>query len=348
MIADLDQIKGIDSKKNQAKLALISEKLIHHNLYPIELQKVLYELKMLYSAVSGLDKGSASYTLDIHHSTGKAVGTKWAELCIDDMMRTQKFIKGAYLAVKEKLAVVDKKTVTLLYVGTGPFATLVMPLTTIFSPEELQLILVEVNPLSAQSLRETINNFGVSNYVKEIITEDAAELKINNPEFIDILLLECLQYALVKEQQVAITYNILPQLKNDVFLLPKEIKLNLCLINNKKQHDYLMGLEGIEPDYYRTKNNLFLVNKENVLQNKHTGLAFPEVTTILTEEDKAMFDKIVISTEICVFDDERLEINQTSLTIMYHIDEMDHVRNYNKITTQYTVSEVPGFAVKWI
>lgn len=337
----------LSPNEDHQSLANITKSILDETVTVGPLRAILFELKDLFSKVSGIDKDHDAYEKDLHSITGKAVGPKWAELCVVDIVRTRKFIRGTYLAVKEKLATKENQPVTLLYVGTGPFATLVMPLTTIFKPEELQLILVEINPFTVDCLKQTIKNFGVEDYVKQIISEDAAHLQVNNPETIDILLLECLQNALVKEQQVAITYNILPQLDEKVILLPQEIKLDLCLINSKKQNDYMMGVDP-KVDYYIEKNTIFLLNKEEVLKNKANNLQFPVFETALTQDDKRDFDKIAISTNICVFGEERCGVNQTSLTMMYRVNEIEKVKNYSSLTTQYQVSDVPGFEIKYL
>ncbi len=332
----------------QKQLSKITDVLLDDNINYGQLRNSLIELKSLFIEVSEIDKNQVEYELDIHHATGKAIGPKWAELCIDDILRTKQFTKGTYKAIKNKIELKKNNPVTLLYIGTGPFATLVLPLTTVFKPEELQLILVEINPMSVASLKKCISNFGIEAYVKEIISVDAVKLELENPDDIDILLLECMQFALVKEQQVAITYNLVPQLREDIILLPEEIKLSLCLINSKKKMAYLTGLEEKKQDYYTKKKTVFLLNKEEVLKTKSNHLQFPEITTLITEEDKNEHTSVAISTEICVYGDEKLEIDQCSLTMIYKVSEMENVLSKEGITTQYIVNDKPGFKINWI
>lgn len=334
--------------ENRRQLSKITDVLLEDTIHYGLLRNALIELKSLFIKVSEIDKNQEDYELDIHHTTGKAIGPKWAELCIDDNLRTKQFIKGTYKAILKKIELKKNNPVTLLYIGTGPFATLLLPLTTVFKPEELQLILVEINPMSVASLKNCISNFGIENYVKEIISVDAVQLQLENPNDIDILLLECLQYALVKEQQVAITYSILPQLKEEVILIPEEIKLSLCLINSKKKMEYLTSHENLKPDYFNKKNTVFVLNKEEVLNNKSTPLEFPEITTLISEQDKKEYTSVAIATEICVYGEEKLEIDQCSLTMIYKLSDMEKVQLNEGVVTQYIVNEKPGFKVNWI
>jgi predicted O-methyltransferase YrrM len=335
--------------KFRNELYEISDIILNKNTSLGQLRNALIDLKSLFFKVSEIDSNSSDYLLDIYNKTGKAVGPKWAELCIDDNVRTQQFIRGTHEAIQTQIGINKQKPVTLLYVGTGPFGTLIMPLLTHFKPTELQLILVEINPISVAALQNTIRNFGFEEYVKEIKSVDAAQMQLENAEEIDILLLECLQFALVKEQQVAITHHILPQLRKDVLLLPEEINLSLSLIDSKKKMAYLMSSEdGVLPDYCKKVNSIFELNKDNILSRNSGELVFPEITTFLREEDKSEYDSVAITTEIKVFGNHRLEIDQCSLTMCYKIDLMENVKSKKGLVTQYLVNETPGTKIEWI
>lgn len=81
-------------------------------------------------------------------------------------------MRGIFAAVKH-LHHKKTKPVRILYAGTGPFATLVLPLITKYSPEDLQLILLEVNPQTIVHLKQLIKSLGIENYIEKIICEDA-------------------------------------------------------------------------------------------------------------------------------------------------------------------------------
>ncbi len=250
----------------QQELSAITQVILEEPINYGTLLPALKNLKALFLKASGLDMSAKANNQDLFHDTGKAIGPVWAALCIDDLLRSKRFISGTCQAIRAALKTKKGEPVTLLYVGTGPFATLVMPLTTIFTPEELQLILVEVNPLTLNSLKNCISSLGVAPYVKEILSADASQLQLETPENIDILLLECMQAALEKEQQVAITYNLLPQLKQEVILVPEQIKLSICLVDSKKKMDHMTG-GNTEKPYFKNLQPIFILDKNEVLQS---------------------------------------------------------------------------------
>ena len=47
-------------------------------------------------------------------------------MCVDDIMRTRRFVRGVYHAMADMLNAREGK-INLLYAGTGPFAMLVLP-----------------------------------------------------------------------------------------------------------------------------------------------------------------------------------------------------------------------------
>ncbi len=332
------------------KLSAISDVIIADDTDFSNLYHSLHQMKSIFQEIAGIDPEHPEYIKDIHHDTGKAIGPRWAELCIDDLMRTKRFSKGTYHAILDTLAKKKGEPVVLLYVGTGPFATLVMHLTTKFKPEELQFIFVEVNPISLNYLKNCIANLGVEAYVKKFISIDATTLQLENAGEVDILLLECLQYALVREQQVALTYNLIPQLREDVILVPNEIKLSTCLLNSKLKMQHSLNQSDVP--YYQNINTIFVLNKDEIqrrnrLLDSEKLLEFEPVTTQLTE-DMNDYSRVCINTEINIYGDQKLGIDECSLTMNYKLSDVEEIKDKSAVITQYIVDKSPHFVVEWI
>jgi predicted RNA methylase len=334
-----------------SKLSKISDVILADEINFSDLLTSLTDMKSLFMEVSEIDTESPEFTQDIHLTTGKAIGPYWAGLCVDDLLRTKRFSKGAFQAIEEMKSKKNGEPVTLLYVGPGPFATLILPLLTQFKPEELQLILVEVNPATIAALKNTIKNVGVEEYIKEIIMADASQLQLENASEIDVLLLECLQFALVKEQQVAITYNLVPQLRKDAILVPDEIKLSVGVVDSVKKMAYMTHPDdSIEADFYKDINTVFVLSKEaiwNHISNFKT-LDFPEINTTISKEDKKNFTSVVISTDICVHSNQKLLKDECSLTMSYKLSDTNQLENLTTVKTKYEVNEKPGLKIEWI
>jgi len=199
-----------------------------------ELKSALENYKSLVLAASSIDVNSDSYQQHLPLDNGIAIGLKWAASCLDDAIRTQKFILGTKEAIEQKLSK-GKKPVRLIYAGTGPFATLILPLLEHFSSEELRVTLIEVNPESVANVSLVLKRLGLENHVDEIYCEDATSVRLpNNGKWqnyqYDILLSETMQHALQAELQVPICANLLSQLSADALLIPQSIHLDLILL----------------------------------------------------------------------------------------------------------------------
>ena len=328
------------------KLKEAANFLIKEEVDYIEIKRATDSLKLIFEEVSEINFEDPSIDKDLFLKTGKAIAPKWAGMCIQDMMRTKMFIKGVFKAIKIIQNNKKDKPVTLLYAGTGPYATLIIPLTTLFKPSELQLVLLEVNPISLQSLKKTIKNLNTTDYIKGIYECDATSFSITEPEEIDILLIECLQHALVREPQVAITHNLLTQLNENVILIPEEISLHLSLLNLGKKSNSVTEISEIEKlDYHKKIDTVFVLNKKEVLKN--SSLLFQKIETQIKEEMLVGYNQLAITTEITTFKNEKLTINDSGLTIPFTITYLDD-KKIKSVNTQYKVNEQPGLDISII
>lgn len=337
----------MDSENIKKNLAEITQKLIGENDNSLALKKTLAEFKFLLEKVSGLNQEAPINSENIMLPTGKAIGPKWAGMCLEDIPRTHKFIKGIYGAVQKVLNENPTKPATIIYAGTGPFAPLVLPLLSLFKPSELQLILLEVNSVSIQSLKRIIKGFDAYPYIKAIYHCDAANFILPSEFEADILLVECMQHGLVREPQVGITYNLLPQMKSEAILIPEEISLHVALVDMDKKAEYF-SIENnkAERNYYINSEAVFTLNKAEVLQHhsvfKNEDYTFPEEERYFSKEQLETHDFITISTEITIFQNLSLLIDESGLTAPMLLADLNHDQKVIGAKTQYVVNSNPG------
>jgi hypothetical protein len=310
-----------------------------------ELKSVLDQWKGTMVSHQHLNLEDPKYNDNVYLSEGKAIATRWAAMCLDDLVRTKHFVRATKKAVDSILDKRPGSSVNLMYVGTGPFATLVLPLTEIYTPEQLQFDLIEVNTESFDILKSTFNSFGLNAYVRQMYLTDATQFKVEKND-VDILLVECLQHALAREPQVKIVENLVPQLKEDVILIPEDITLKLVLINTKAQEEFMMNLEpGVKIDFYKTVDTVFSLNKKAILKN---DMQYDERTNLFTEEQITTHNRISILTEMHLFKDEKLTYNQSGLTIPWNIADYTADSPVYGVKTQYETGTDPHLEVKLI
>lgn len=305
----MDYLKNLENLTTE----ILSDKINYQAL-----KEVLEDYKELLLKLSELDVNKETNKEDIHFKNGIALGTTWAAFCITDLIRTRQFMRGIFAAVKH-LHHKKTKPVRILYAGTGPFATLVLPLITKYSPEDLQLILLEVNPQTIVHLKQLIKSLGIENYIEKIICEDATKYKIDKETTIDILISETMQHALVKEQQVPIMLNLVNQLNKEAIIIPNKIQLDLALMNTGTK---LISSNNIETEKYKILTTLLEFDKNFINSYFNTIKTVEKTNKIELGKQihfrkyiKNVYDKLVVLTSIQVYKDECIKIDSSSLTI---------------------------------
>jgi predicted RNA methylase len=310
----------------------------------LKLAGAIKDYKRLLTELSEIEDDDAGRN-DMYFENGKALGTTWAAMCIDDLMRTKRFIKGLYKAV-QFVKKSKKGPIYILYAGSGPFAALILPLICRFSESEIQFTLLEINPQSYAAVQKVISRLGFEGYIQSIENVDATIYVINKTTPVDIVLSETMQLALKKEQQVPIMINLLSQLPDNVIMIPQKIVLALGLLNSRRRLEMVSGdATGM---YYKKAGNIFELNKKSIAefiaqQNEGDRIVFPEITIQLTPELTAGYNHLAILTEIQVFEEERLYINESGISLPLMLNDIEHINN-KKITIklQYKIDAEPG------
>jgi len=142
----------------------VTQEILSEQIDYRSLQEKLENLKTLLIDLTELDLDQQSNREDLQFKNGIAIGSTWAALCVVDLIRTRQFVRGIFKAVNQ-LIEKEVKPVRILYAGTGPFATLILPLLTKFSPDQLQLVLFEVNPETIKQLRRLIKHLNIGTYI---------------------------------------------------------------------------------------------------------------------------------------------------------------------------------------
>lgn len=295
-----------------------------------ELHRVLHLLHDFYASVTGI---SAEQTTDnnIFLSTGKAISPGQAAFCLLDIERTRVFTRGIYKAILKLQKEVDGP-VNILYAGCGPYATLLTPLTTQFSPEQVRFYLMDVNQGSIDAVDKLYAHLNTKNYIEELICFDAAKYQISAP--IHLVICEAMQRALAKEPQVAITQNLVPQLSTQALFIPEEIRIDAKLVNMDKE--MAAKLEpGTDPERIDL-GEVYNIGRENCCNHPAVVLQMPEM--VVGNDELSLF------TEIKVFEDERLGSSSCGVTVPMPLAGVGGLLG-RQVRFEYVVSGEPG--IKW-
>ncbi|MFK8165649.1 MAG: hypothetical protein AB8H12_24590 [Lewinella sp.] len=320
------------------ELRKIAKVYLDDKLDYAELKAATLAFKSYLQELTTLDFNNQVYRTDIHLEAGLAIATEWAVRCVDDLERTKRFIKGTAEAIDEVLRR-RPGPVHLLYAGTGPYATLVLPLLSLFSPDQLKLTLIEINDQSYQSILHIFAQPDFTPFLREVEQADASTLKLSEPEIYDILLSETMQNTLKREPQVAITVNLLRQLRSDVLLVPEKIVVQLAAIDIQYE-------EMVWTHKPVALGTLMESSKEALSDqiNADTAvLTFPEVSLTISSEMLKDKSTLALITTIHVYGTQHLRFDNSGLTIPDYILSLDdHQHTDLKFRAKYELDPEPG------
>jgi predicted RNA methylase len=275
--------------------------------------------------------------LSVLTKSGRALSPEVAALCIKDVIRTRQTIRGIYQAIKDKLDE-NIKPVKILYAGTGPFATLVTPLTTCFSPEEIRFQFLEIHPSSAELLHKIVTDLDISEYVHEILTTDATSFKITENFQPDIIVSETMNAGLMCEPQVAIMAHLFNQVPVTTIMIPGNISVDVCLAEGVQAGDdeiyYLGTLLKLNDVTAR-----IISNDPHVIPVLNGGLKI----SIPGADPK--YTSLILRTKITIYKDISIGFNESGLTIplLQLVRDPKTLSFPSALNFNYVMGRQPGF-----
>ncbi|MDX1472038.1 MAG: hypothetical protein R3213_11125 [Flavobacteriaceae bacterium] len=261
-------------------------------------------------------------------------------------------MQSLHQAVKDVKKSTTISAVKILYAGTGPFATLVLPLISRFSPKELHFVFLEANLVSIEILKKVVSALKINDYVADFYHCDAANFIL--PDHIkdcDIVLIECLQHALAREPQVAISYNLLPQMSGNPILIPEEIELSAAILDYRFKFNDENQLAPNSKIEYQSPP-LFRINKEEIKKNKRSASE-----NLIFTPSEWRFDRAVISeenntlsilTKIKVYKEHELPKNASGLTLPLYLADLIREKDITGVKAQYEIGLEPGLKVSYL
>lgn len=332
----------------QKELVRITQVLLNPADEYGELTKACEDLFRLFLKASGLDVDRGENTENIYLPHGKAIGPVWAALCIKDLLRTKRFLSGVRQGICRALEVFPARPIHIFYAGAGPFATLALPLTTVFSSSEISFTFLEINPQSIRCLGKIIDAFRIGQYVNEIVRCDAAKFKADKSKPIHVIITETMQNALQKEPQVAITMNLVPQMESGGVLIPQNVMIEAILVDPRRNMERMKSLDNPPTDCYRVLGKIFELNKHTPekYQADSSGInpaGFPNVELEIPDDIPPEYGQLCLMTTIQVFAAEQISPWQSSLTLPQNILNRS-IERPGKISFRYRMEPNPGFA----
>jgi len=269
------------------------------------MKQTVDELYRVFSTITGVTIDQLNCGKEKSIPSTNAILTAIAAHCLLEMKRTAVFLRGINKAIKLKISEAVGRPVRILYAGTGPYGTLVIPLLRLFKPEELIIDLLDINFDSLAALQKVTDALTLNRYIGEVYCADATTFVVTKPY--DIVISETMLACLKSEPQVAIMQNLVPQLTESCLFIPEEISIDAFLTNPKLETDRLFH-SGTEPLPFerRLMENVFKVSKLNTMLSRKKLFVPCCITS---------FPVLKLFTTVKVFGNEILTGNDSSITM---------------------------------
>lgn len=317
-----------DASTLKEKLAALSADILAPGDFHDKLAPAIKNYSELLFNLTQISVDEHQARENIYTGHGKAIGTLWAALCTNELYRTQRFCRGLYKAVNDKLKQNANRPVHVIYAGTGPFATLALPVIMQFKPSQLQFTLLEINNESYTILKKLLKTLDIEGYIRRLELCDAITWKVPTGD-VDIVLSETMNKALIKEPQINIMLNMAAQLPMATFI-PQNISVGMAMQNRDGSSTYLTGLYSFNRETY-----LKIIAQSAGQQHwlfDNTIVNFLPATN----------NNLIYTTDITVYADERLTGTDCSLNLPQKV-KPKLPEDATVVQFTYQDGENPGF-----
>lgn len=258
---------------------------------------------------------------DIETASGVAISPLQAAKCLKEPVRTQVFQLGIKQAIEELIAsradAEDNSEINILYAGTGPFGTILLPLLPRFREAKVKVTCLDIHPENLAAVPKVIKALNVEHMIRSIELGDATKWQPKAGIAFDLIVSETMNTFLRREPQVSIFANLQQFLTPTGKLIPENVHTSIwCRDNSEVGNDEAIHGEPITTHraVVGTKKiaDLFQLNKTTATQlaaGKTDILEFqfnlPQVAGVI--------DALVEITQITVYGEHHLGLDESSL-----------------------------------
>lgn len=331
-------------------LADITTRILHSSGIDQEIEAVRH-LSAFYSRFvpEGQNHSQQQKGNEVLLQGGIALSSYDAAICLDEFIRTARFLKGTHMAIRELLRRFPGQKLNILYAGCGPYATLLLPLLPLFKPDELDVLLLDINTDSLRSVAGILSAAGLEDY--QVAMQQADAIRYQSPESrpLHLVVSETMFYALIREPQVSITQNLAPQLQKGGILIPEAINLDLVYTFHGEE-PYLKSTDQYPnrlPYQHRIHvAPLFSITKELDFYRTNSSPGVFESGLYELPTDFSATPDLCIHTHLRIFGEVLLHSAESSITNPYCMVSLYNLQEQTHVALTYDFNDIPQWTYK--
>jgi hypothetical protein len=137
------------------------------------------------------------------------------------------FLRGLDAAIEESRKRFRGRRIEVVYAGTGPYATLAVPLMARLAPRNVRFTLIDIHRSSVASVAAVLRYFGFTRFARKLLACDATTYRHPPHVPLHIAITETMRRALSAEPQVAIYRHLAAQLHPGGVMVPQRVVVDL-------------------------------------------------------------------------------------------------------------------------
>lgn len=288
-------------------------------------------------------------------SGGVALSPLGAAVCVDDYLRTMRFIKASYHAINELQTRFPGQRINILYAGSGPYATILTPILPFFNEHEIGVTLLDINSYSLQAVESLLSSLELYNRIDATICDDAVTYKHASELPLHMVISETMFYALTREPQVAITLNLAPQIVENGILMPEQISIDLKQAFFAKELFWDLTdknpeakLEAYKPYEHEpiAIGNVFRIGKDHLFSETVKTSGRFESEWFQTPSDFTVRPDICLFTTVSLFGDIAINSSQSSITNPFCIQSIYNLKQGSSFRLIYNFEQIPSWTIE--
>jgi CheY-like chemotaxis protein len=319
-------------------LAAIRDVILKESSATAQLQDALDRYTQLATQITGIapDPSFHAWATDSFLNQGVAINPQAAAHCAKDYHRSVVFIRGVHAAIETLRHKLPGETIRVLYAGSGPYATLLLPLLDKYAPTELDICLLDIHQRSLDGVQALINHFGLDAFELQLVCADATNYQHDSS--LHLIITETMQKALEQEPQFAVTANLATQLHSEGLFLPETIEVTLAMAGLQQAQTVSLG-----PVLTLSANSAPALRNSAICNQSSSTLELPSVRLQVPALDEADDLEIALFTNIQVFQNYWLHAYDAEITLPQRCHDISSVQGGDIIQVTYQLGSYPRF-----
>jgi hypothetical protein len=320
----------------QIAAVILDENELHERLADavFELDEILVEIHGIPSALH-----DEAQRFRLQSPNGQVISPGYAISTMQDALRTAKYARGLVKAIEDRGREQGGKRVHVLYAGSGPHAPFFLLACLSFPPEQVGFTLLDIQETCCSAVRRVVDELGLARFVHDIIVADAAEYRHAGAPF-QITILEMMQKALDHEPQVAVSFNLVPQMDENGTLIPEEVQLHAVLADPNAELEYRMHRSELSAPLRHELGPLFTLSKRTIRNTIRAATQLP-LSSVILPAAKDGASVLTVRTQIKVYGSIWLREWESGLTLPSYLP-LHRLNKPRELRVSYGLGIAPG------